>query len=184
MIENRDSSTHINGALTTSPILSGKFDAPVTINYQQQTVEKAIEYKRPPKPSIFRGESPIFVGRQEDINKIKQYFTESKNIPVSIIGEEGLGKSALAFKAIHECEDMFDVIIPVYFESVLTFNSFLLEMAKSLQLPMTINQFEQLENVEDKAGIILDALARHRRVLIYADNYETIKNSIITVNKS
>src|SRR5215204_188248 len=164
MIENRDSSTHINGALTTSPILSGKFDAPVTINYQQQTVEKAIEYKRPPKPSVFRGESPIFVGRQEDINKIKQYLTES-NAPVAIIGEEGLGKTALAFKTIHECEDMFDVITPFYFESLLPFNSFLLEIAKSVKLPvtMTISEFEQVDNIDEKAQIINDALRANGR---------------------
>ncbi|HKG71718.1 MAG TPA: hypothetical protein VKA87_07450, partial [Nitrososphaeraceae archaeon] len=58
--------------------------------------------KRPPKPSVFHGKSKIFVGRKEDITKIKQYLTQS-NAPVSIVGEGGLGKSALAFKAIHEC---------------------------------------------------------------------------------
>lgn len=72
-------------------------------------------------------------------------MTES-NAPVSIVGEGGLGKSALAFKAIHECGDIIEVIIPFYFESVLTFNSFLLEMAKTIQLPMTINQFEQVDD--------------------------------------
>ena len=136
------------------------------------------ELKRPPKPSIFRGESNIFVGRKEDITKIKQYLNES-NSPVSITGEGGIGKSALAFKAIHECQDMFDVIIPVYFEYVLTFNSFLLEMAKSLQLP--INQFEQVHSIDEKTDFIKDALIKYRRILIYADNYETIRNSIISV---
>jgi tetratricopeptide (TPR) repeat protein len=136
------------------------------------------ELKRPPKPQIFRGESNIFLGRKEDIIKIKQYFNES-NSPVSITGEGGIGKSALAFKAIHECQDKFDVIIPVYFEYVLTFNSFLLEMAKSLQLP--INQFEQVHSIDEKADFIKDALIKYRRILIYADNYETIRNSIINI---
>jgi tetratricopeptide (TPR) repeat protein len=182
-----DRSTRINGSATNSPILSGEFHESVTISYglqQQQLAEKASEYKRPPKPSIFRAESPIFVGRQQDIAKMKQYLTAESNAPVSITGEGGIGKSALAFKAIHECEDMFDVIIPVYFESLLTFNSFLFEMGKSVQLPMTIDQFEQVDNIEEKAQIIKDALARYRKVLIYADSYETIRNSIITVNKS
>ena len=55
-------------------------------------------------------------------------------------------------------------------------------MAKSVQLPITINQFEQLENVEEKTQIINDALVRYEKLLIYADNYETIRNLIL--NKS
>src|SRR5829696_7431519 len=106
--EKSDSSTNINGSVSKSSIISGEVYGDVIVNYgqiqqKQQLTEKTIEYKRPPKPSVFRGESPIFVGRQEDINKIKQYLTES-NAPVAIIGEEGLGKTALAFKTIHECE--------------------------------------------------------------------------------
>ena len=137
------------------------------------------ELKHPPKPSIFRGELKIFRGRKEDIIKIKQYFNESKNAPVPIVGEGGIGKSPLAFKAIHQCQDMFDVIIPVYFEYVLTFNSFLLEMAKSLQFP--INQFEEVHSTEEKADLLKDGLAKYRRILIYADNHETIRDSIINV---
>jgi hypothetical protein len=137
------------------------------------------EIKRNPKPSRFRGETNIFVGRQEDIAKVKQYVTEL-NAPIAIVGEGGLGKSALAYKTMHECEDVFDVIIPVYFESLLTYNSFLLELAKSLQLPLSIDKFEQLGN-EDKADIIRDALAKSSRALIYADNYETIRNIITEV---
>ena len=80
-------------------------------NSSKPSAEKASEYKRPPKP-IIRGKSPIFVGRKQDIIRIKQYLTES-NAPVSITGEGGIGKSALAFKAMHQCQDMFDAIIPV-----------------------------------------------------------------------
>jgi hypothetical protein len=94
--------------------------------------------KRPPKPSVFRGESTkIFVGRKQDINTIENYFVES-NLPVSITGEGGIGKSELAYKAIHKCEDMFDLILPIYFRSFLTFESFLLEIANSLNLPLDV----------------------------------------------
>jgi predicted hydrocarbon binding protein len=184
-------SVNITGPVTSSPISSGNFQGPVTYNYnmnnygtqlQQQLFEKkAPEYKRPPKPN-FSG-LKIFVGRQQDIIKIKQYLTaESKNAPIAIVGEGGIGKTTLAFKAMHGCQDMFDIIIPVYFESVLAFKSFLLEMAKSLQLPMTIDEFEKFDNVIEEAQIIKDALARYGRVLIYADNYETIRNSISVIN--
>src|SRR5215208_3887342 len=147
--------------------------------------ERAVfaELKHTLKPITFRGESNIFVGRKEYITKIKQYLMESST-PVSIVGEGGMGKSALAFKAIHEFEDMFDVIIPIYLESLLTFDSFLLEMAKRLQLPMAIDKFEQVDSIWEKTDIITDALAKHRRTLIYADNYETVSNSIIGINKN
>jgi tetratricopeptide (TPR) repeat protein len=130
------------------------------------------ELKRPPKPSVFRGESTkIFVGRKQDIDTIKNYFAGS-NLPVSITGEGGIGKSELAYKAMHECKDMFDLIIPVYFESILTFELFLLEMAKSLNLP--IDEFEK-KGIEEGREYITNTLAtQFKHPLIYADNYETV----------
>src|SRR5829696_337738 len=89
------------------------------------------EPKRNAKPSTFHGESKIFVGRTQDIDTIKNYFFES-NLPVSIIGEGGIGKSVLAYQAIHKCDDIFDLVIPVYFGSFLTFESFLLEIVSEI----------------------------------------------------
>ena len=137
------------------------------------------EIKRPPKPSIFRGESTkIFVGRKQDIDTIRNYFAES-NLPVSITGEGGIGKSELAYKAMHKCEDMFDLIIPIYSGSHLTFESFLLEMVKSLNLP--IEEFEK-KGLEDRRDEIINALGQQfKHPLIYADNYETIAG-VLTIN--
>jgi tetratricopeptide (TPR) repeat protein len=124
-----------------------------------------------PKPSTFRGESKIFVGRKQDIETIRNYFVES-NLPVSITGEGGIGKSELAYKAMHKCEDMFDLIIPIYFGSFLTFESFLLEMAKSLNL--SIDEFER-KGIEERRDDIINTLGQlFDHPLIYADNYETI----------
>jgi hypothetical protein len=83
-INKDDRSTRINSSVTDSPISRGEFGGPVTYDYgqQQQLAEKAGESKIPQKPLIFRGETPIFVGRKEDIAKIKQLFAESKNAPV------------------------------------------------------------------------------------------------------
>jgi hypothetical protein len=180
MIEQkRDSSTHIKGRVSRSPIISGEVHGDVIVNYgkiqQQQLAEKAIEYKRPPKPSVFRGESTkLFVGRKQDINTIRKYFKES-NLPVSITGEGGIGKSELAYKAIHKCEDMFDLIIPVYFVSgsAMTFESFLLEIARSLNLPI---EESEKKSIEERRDEIINALGQgeFKHSLIYADNYESI----------
>jgi tetratricopeptide (TPR) repeat protein len=138
--------------------------------------------KGPTKPSTFRGESTkIFVGRKQDIETIKEYFTES-NLPVSITGEGGIGKSELAYKAMHKCEDMFDLIIPIYFGSHLTFESFLLEMAKSLNLP--VDEFGK-KSIEERKDKIMNTLGyEYNRALIYADNYETIANVLTIKNGS
>lgn len=82
-----------------------------------------------------------------------------------------MGKSSLAFKAMHECEDMFEIVIPIYFESGLSFGAFLLEMAKSLTLP--IDEFEK-NDIEGCRQAILNALGTYRRAIIYADSYEYV----------
>jgi tetratricopeptide (TPR) repeat protein len=139
------------------------------------------DLKRPPKPSTFRGESKIFVGREQDIDTIRNYFEES-NLPVSITGEGGIGKSELAYKAMRKCEDMFDLIIPIYLGSNLKFESFLSEMANSLNLP--IGEFEK-KGLEERRQLITDTLGQgeFKHPLIYADNYETIAG-ILTIKNS
>ena len=179
MTENRDSSTKIDGAVTESTISSGDFHGPVTYNktynitnygQQQQVAEKASENERPPKPSTYRGEKPFFVGRNEDIDTVK----ECLKVPgsrISIVGLGGTGKSALAFKAIHESEDIFDVIIPIYFESVSKLIEFLSKIGQALKLPM--EELAKLDTplVEDK---LIDTLGNKGHPLIFADNYENI----------
>lgn len=124
------------------------------------------------KPSTFRGEKRIFIGRQNYIDQIKEYFRVS-NAPISIIGLGGIGKTALAFKVIHQCEDMFDLIIPVYFTEIgVALNLFLSTFAKSLAVP--IGEFDKLEFTERKQ-FLLDMLGRTKaHPLIFVDSYETI----------
>jgi tetratricopeptide (TPR) repeat protein len=167
-----DLSVHINGPVTNSPILTGEFHERIIINYSQQLVEKAREFKCPAKPSIFRGESKIFVGRKQHIDTIKSYLVES-NLPVSITGEGGIGKTELAYKAMHNSEHIFDLIIPVYFEPLLTFDSFILEMARRLNI--SLDEFEK-KGIEERIDEIINTLGQgeFKHPLIYADNYETI----------
>jgi CHAT domain-containing protein/Tfp pilus assembly protein PilF len=125
-----------------------------------------------PKPKTFYGEKKIFVGRLRDIEKIKEYFQASKD-PISIISMGGMGKSALAFKAIHACEDMFDIVIPLYFAQLGTsVASFLLSIAKSLNIP--IDDFDKLKPADQKQMLIDTLGGKVTYPLVLADNYETI----------
>jgi tetratricopeptide (TPR) repeat protein len=125
-----------------------------------------------PKPRTFYGEKRIFINRQNFLDQIKKYF-ESSNYPISITSMGGMGKSALAFKAIHECEDMFDLIIPVYFaEAGISLNSFLSSIAKRFNIQM--NKFDAMEPLDRREYLINNLGRSNTHPLIFADNYETV----------
>jgi tetratricopeptide (TPR) repeat protein len=138
----------------------------------------SVQVRTPKKPSSFPSEKRIFVGREEEISRIKGYLTDKTNRPVSVTGQGGIGKSQLAFKAMHECYAEFEEIIPIYFESKLTFDKFLLSIAWELEtLEVSIQEFERYGN-DKKRQVIFDTLMNHSSVLIYADNYESISGLV------
>ncbi|MGB8035436.1 MAG: hypothetical protein WCF03_16610, partial [Nitrososphaeraceae archaeon] len=108
-----------------------------------KTHQATIQLTYTKKPVTFHGEKPIFIGRQNYIDKIKEYFRIS-NYPISLISIGGMGKSALAFKAIHQCEEMFDLIIPIYFAELgVSLDSFVSSIAKSLNIDEA--EFDKLD---------------------------------------
>jgi ABC-type microcin C transport system duplicated ATPase subunit YejF len=62
-----------------------------------------------------------FAGRQNYINQIIKDKLKVPASKVSIVGPGGSGKSQVAFKAINKYtkEDIFNLVIPIYFEVVL-----------------------------------------------------------------
>lgn len=87
------------------------------------------------------------------------------------MGEGGIGKSSLAFKLINDCANIFDYIIPIYFDPGITFEKFLLEISKGL--PIQKSEFNK-ENLENRRQILLNTLASSKHPLIFADNYENV----------
>ena len=69
-------------------------------------------------PGLFKGEKKFFVGRHEYIDKLIKSRLIKPGSRVSIVGPGGLGKSQLAFKALHRYkqEGIFDAVIPIYFD--------------------------------------------------------------------
>lgn len=122
------------------------------------------------KPAKFRGERPIWIGRRSYIEKIGHLFKDSP-APVSIIGEGGMGKTALAFRTMHVFSEYFDLIIPVYFNSNMKYRDLLTIIAKAMGA-----KSEDIAKTEDNElrQSIIDLLAQHTRPLIFLDSYELV----------
>ena len=100
------------------------------------------------------------------------------NAPISIVGEPGIVKSELAYKSIHSCEDIFDYIIPIYFETGLLFRNFLSSIIMGLNLdPSTIKINDPNTDINIVSGNLLENLADYK-TLILADGYEVISASL------
>ncbi|MEH2199316.1 NB-ARC domain-containing protein [Nostoc sp.] len=64
-----------------------------------------------PQDGAERPDVSVFYGRQEELNKLKEWIIEKKSQVIAIWGMAGIGKSLLAAKLVHEMEGKFDYII-------------------------------------------------------------------------
>ncbi len=167
----------------TSALLQGHEELKSFLN---STKVKKNKIKLEPKPKYFKGEIRNFIGREKEIENVISNLRTSK--VVAIVGEGGLGKSSLAIKAIHSCEDEFEIIIPLYLDLSLTLDDFLTEVSVRLMIPQ--EEFIK-QTIDHKIEIIMNELTKRNKVLIFADNYETISarledsspEHIIKINK-
>src|SRR5262249_10466907 len=109
------------------------------------------------------------VGRKAYIDKKIKKVIKSPGSRVSIVGP--VGKSQLVFKAIHqyEKEGIFDVIIPIYFDSGLKpLSQFLSSVAENLGIP--VDEFDKYTNIEDRKSIVRNALSGKSHPLPLMDN--------------
>lgn len=151
----------------TSALLQGQEELKSFLEQQGQARKN--EIKLEPKPKYFKGEIRNFIGREKEIENLISNLRSNR--AVTIVGEGGLGKSSLAIKVIHSCEDEFELIIPLFLNLSLSLNDFLTEISIRLMIPQEgfIKQ-----TIDHKTEIIMSELAKKNKVLIFADNYETI----------
>lgn len=94
----------IQGAQTNikeakAPVLSGKFEAPVTIKYSD-------ELEKPPVPQQIPLPPLDFTGQDEELQELLGAFEGDSTI-IGLRGMGGVGKSALAFALAERLKDRF-----------------------------------------------------------------------------
>lgn len=132
--------------------------------------QKGREINLPSKPKYHQGSTKFFVGREKEIEDLTSLIKKENKI-LSIIGEGGLGKTSFAVRTIRANEKKFELVIPLYFEQLHTFDSFLSEFSARLNL----NQSEFAKKTDQqKIEILINEIEKRKKVLIFADNYEAV----------
>ena len=124
------------------------------------------------KPRIFNNEKTIFLGREQELNELRQLLSCDAHI-ISLVGEGGIGKSALAFSAIHQCEERFDFVIQLSLDSNLTFSKFLTIIGQGLAIE---EELITLGDEKTRAQFIRNVPSSVVKGLLFLDNFENISN--------
>jgi tetratricopeptide (TPR) repeat protein len=144
------------------------------VTYGPSSIMRTASASTLSKPKRFRGEKVLFIGRQNTVEELREDLSKP-GIRLSIVGMPGIGKSAVAFKAIHECESVFDIVIPIYVGTEkITYSDLLLKVAKGLSIP--VDEFEKL-TPEVKTDVLYDALEKQNQPLIFMDNYGSVASN-------
>ena len=118
------------------------------------------------------GDAPAltsFYGRAWEQDLIARWVIEERCRVVSVLGQGGIGKSALATQVMHHVAQDFEVVIWRSLRDVPNCKS-LLDDCLQVLVPQALS--DASSSVESRQNILLDCL-RNRRVLLIYDNLES-----------
>lgn len=118
--------------------------------------------------SSYPTEDILFVGRNFEIMQLSDLLNRKKI--VSIVGIGGNGKTNLAHIILHLAEKKFDIIIPIYLEKGISFNSFL----KSIEKYLAPSHPKDQNNLQN---ILYEKLKLYPKVLLFLDNFEVLSQN-------
>lgn len=124
-----------------------------------------------------------FIGRKEDVFNIKKLLLSGQKV-ISIIGDGGVGKSALALKVVYDILDMkekcpYEMILWVSAKSTVLTPKGIEEIKEAITSSTDIikNIGDKVSNttdsLQDNINIILDFL-KELKILLIIDNLETV----------
>src|SRR5437667_12572097 len=110
-----------------------------------------------------------FYGRTWELDLLSQWLIEERCRVVSVLGQGGIGKSALATQAMHQVAERFEVVIWRSLRDVPTCEA-LLDSCLQVLAPQAFSDFSA--SPERRQDLLLECL-RSRRVLLVYDNTES-----------
>ncbi len=123
-------------------------------------------------PRVDWGDAPdvaSFYGREWELNLLSEWVVEERCRVVSVLGQGGIGKSALATKVMHWVAEGFEVVIWRSLRDVPTCET-LLDSCLQVLAPQALRDVSA--SPERRQDLLLECL-RSRRVLLVYDNLES-----------
>ena len=116
-----------------------------------------------------RAVGTTFYGREWELDLLTEWVIEERCRVVSVLGQGGIGKSALATKVMHRVAEDFEVVIWRSLRDVPTCEA-LLDSCLQVLAPQALRDVSA--NPERRQNLLLECL-RSRRVLLVYDNLES-----------
>ncbi|GHO51263.1 helix-turn-helix domain-containing protein [Ktedonospora formicarum] len=110
-----------------------------------------------------------FYGRERELDLLSTWILQERCRVVSVLGQGGIGKSALATKVMHQGAECFEVVIWRSLRDVPTCEA-LLDNCLQVLAPQAL--FGTSASLERRQDLLLECL-RNRRVLLVYDNLES-----------
>jgi hypothetical protein len=158
-------------------LLSG-IQAPPASQHEEETVVTAPPPDALASPSreerrIEWGNAPdvlSFYGRAWEQDLLSEWVVEERCRVVSVLGQCGIGKSALATKVMHRVAEDFEVVIWRSLRDVPSCEALLDDFLQVLA-PQALR--DASSNLESRQDLLLECL-RSRRILLVYDNLESV----------
>ncbi|WP_201364598.1 helix-turn-helix domain-containing protein [Dictyobacter formicarum] len=110
-----------------------------------------------------------FYGRERELDLLSAWMLQERCRVVSVLGQGGIGKSALAAKVMHQGAEHFEVVIWRSLRDVPTCEA-LLDNCLQVLAPQALS--DTSASLERRQDLLLECL-RNRRVLLVYDNLES-----------
>ncbi|HEX6480831.1 MAG TPA: NB-ARC domain-containing protein [Ktedonobacteraceae bacterium] len=124
-------------------------------------------------PRLEWGDAPhvaSFYGREWELDLLSQWVVQERCRVVSVLGQGGIGKSALATKVMHRVAERFEVVIWRSLRDVPTCEA-LLDSCLQVLAPQALR--DASASPERRQDLLLECL-RSRRILLVHDNLESV----------
>jgi WD40 repeat protein len=115
---------------------------------------------------------PIFLGREQEINTLRQWIVEDNCRLIALLGMGGIGKTALSIKFAEQIQNEFEYVIWRNLRNAPTIEDLLLDLLQFLSNQQA-TEITLPKDVNGRISRLIDYL-RSSRCLLVLDNAETI----------